>query len=175
MSSSSSGDEREFPLDRTAAVKQPSGAGRLRSKVPSTEPLRNQKQSKAWMTGLWNEWCSELNSFYCGQKRTVWLVSDTCPAHTVPDAAMEVQWTAQTVREHIRNDRAGTTLTTEGEEPSLRGFIMSNLCVIFLPANTTLHIQPMDQGIIAALKAHYRTSAHGSLFNRFFHQPFFQS
>jgi hypothetical protein len=67
---------------------------------------------------------------------------------------VQVQWTVQTVREYIQN--AGITLEPQEDVPSLRGFVMSNLCMIFLPPNTTSHIQPMDQGIIAAFKAHYR-------------------
>jgi hypothetical protein len=34
--------------------------------------------------------------------------------------------------------------------------LLKNIIVIFLPANTTPLIQPCDQGIIRAFKAHYR-------------------
>jgi hypothetical protein len=163
LTANADGSER-WPMLVIHKYKRPRCFGRW---TPSSKKMSKQNDKyqrgiqwhqhpKAWMTGaLWDTWCSEVNSFYCAQKRTIWLVCDNCPCHTVPAAAVEVQWTAQSVREHLRNPWAGTTLAAEGE-CSLRGFIMSNLCVIFLPPNTTSHIQPMDQGIIAAFKAHYR-------------------
>jgi hypothetical protein len=44
----------------------------------------------------------------------------------------------------------------EADGLRLRGFKMSNSDVIFLPANTTSHIQPQDAGIIVNFKAKFR-------------------
>ena len=38
----------------------------------------------------------------------------------------------------------------------LCGYQFKNLICLFLPPNVTSVIQPLDQGIIAAFKAHYR-------------------
>lgn len=34
--------------------------------------------------------------------------------------------------------------------------LLKNITLIFFPANTTSHLQPLDQGIINSLKSHYR-------------------
>ena len=44
-------------------------------------------------------------------------------------------------------------LTFQG---GFRGFQFDNVVCLFLPPNVTSVIQPLDQGIIAAFKAHYR-------------------
>ena len=40
---------------------------------------------------------------------------------------------------------------------------LNNVILNFLPANTTLHLQPLDQGIIKAFKARYRKRMMKSL------------
>ena len=48
---------------------------------------------------------------------------------------------------------ADTVLTKVG---SFDAFRLSNLLLLFLPPNCTSFVQPLDQGIIAAFKAHYK-------------------
>jgi hypothetical protein len=64
----------------------------------------------------------------CG--RSIVLLCDNVPTHTVQDAEVD-------------------------EELGLKVINLSNVKLIFLPANTTSVIQPLDQGIIAAVKTHY--------------------
>ena len=48
---------------------------------------------------------------------------------------------------------ADTLLTKVG---SLDAFRLRNLLLLFLPLNCTSIVQPLDQNIIAAFKAHYK-------------------
>jgi hypothetical protein len=67
----------------------------------------------------------------CRRGRHIVLLGDDAPTHTV----------------------GGTEV---GEEHGFKVINLSNFKLIFLPANTTTVVQPLDQGITASMKAHYR-------------------
>jgi len=68
------------------------------------------------------------------ENRHVWLMMDNCSAHSLP---------------------VGATACTWGDN-EFKGFTMSAVKVLFLPHNTTSEVQPLDQGVIRAFKAHFR-------------------
>ena len=56
-------------------------------------------------------------------------------------------------------DNAPTHIVSSAEpvvEHGHKVFNLSHMKVVFLPPNVTSHVQPLDQGIIASMKAHYR-------------------
>jgi hypothetical protein len=66
----------------------------------------------------------------------VTLLMDNSSTHGLPQDATSCIWEEDCLR--------------------LRGFKMSNTMAIFLPANTTSHIQPLDGGIIVNYKTKFR-------------------
>ena len=66
----------------------------------------------------------------CDAKRRILLLLDNATSHGCP----------------------GVEKTVHG----LRALELSNVTCLFLPANTTSVVQPLDAGIIAAFKARYR-------------------
>jgi hypothetical protein len=73
----------------------------------------------------------DLNAEMKRCDRSIVLLGDNAPTHTVEDAEVD-------------------------EELGFKVMNLSNVKLIFLPANTTSVIEPLDQGTIAAVKAHYR-------------------
>lgn len=67
----------------------------------------------------------------CSNRRKIALVCDNAPTHIIPDYDV-------------------------CEEHELKVINLSNIKIVFLPPNVTSYVQPLDQGIIAAFKAHYR-------------------
>lgn len=72
-----------------------------------------------------------LNSKMRAQGRNLLLIIDNASSHAVDEAE-------------------------EIEINGLRALRLSNVTILFLPANVTSHVQPLDQGIIAAWKARYK-------------------
>jgi hypothetical protein len=67
----------------------------------------------------------------CNTGRRVVLITDNAPTHII-------------------------TSTEEEKERELRVLNLSHIKVVFLPLNVTSKAPPLDQGIVASLKAHYR-------------------
>jgi hypothetical protein len=68
---------------------------------------------------------------FCRSKRNIVALSDNAPTHMLADTEID-------------------------EEHGFKDINLSNLKLVFLPANTTSVAQPLHQGIIACTKAHYR-------------------
>ena len=80
---------------------------------------------------VFTDWSKKVNEQFMSQQRNCLMLLDNASSHGVAD----------------------TLITKVG---SLDAFRLSNLLLLFLPPNCTSVVQPLDQGIIAAFKAHYK-------------------
>ena len=87
---------------------------------------------KAWMTGeVFKKYTTTLNLEMAQVGRHILLLMDNAASHMLPEDA--------------------------SEQEDLKVIKLSNITLLFLPANTTSVGQPLDAGIIHAFKAHSRT------------------
>ena len=84
------------------------------------------------MTGVvFKQYTTTLNMEMAETGRHILLLMDNASSHMLPVEA--------------------------SEQEGLKILELSNITLLFLPANTTSILQPLDAGIIHAFKAHYRT------------------
>lgn len=99
---------------------------------PNNIRVRYEHNKSSWMTAsFFQDWLKWFDRRMHG--RRVWLLLDNASCHELPKCAHVTTWTG-----------------------GIKGAVMNNVNIAFLPANTTSHIQPLDGGIIRAFKAHYR-------------------
>ncbi|KAF8248113.1 DDE-domain-containing protein, partial [Wilcoxina mikolae CBS 423.85] len=108
-----------------------------------TLPFIYRNNKKAWMlSGIWYEYLTTLNHKMKAAGRRIVLVTDNCPSHPPPN----------------RSPKDYT-----GPPPP----VLTHVKLVYLPKNTTPFLQPLDQGIIRALKASYRRKYAQSMVDYF--------
>jgi hypothetical protein len=112
-------------------------AKRPRSFPKSFQPkrdvgIRYANNKTAWMTSQeYSRWVADWNAECSRVDRKIILLGDNAPTHMVNGHDVE-------------------------QEHGLKVINMTHIKLVFLPANVTSIAQPLDQGIIACAKAHYR-------------------
>ncbi|CAI5998922.1 unnamed protein product [Closterium sp. NIES-64] len=90
--------------------------------------------AKGWMTSpLFTHFISQLNAAMYAEGRKILVLLDNASSHM------------------LRSQLAWSEIVC-----GMRTTCMSNVRLVFLPPNTTAFTQPLDQGIIATVKARYR-------------------
>jgi hypothetical protein len=106
-----------------------------------------RSQKSAWMcTEIFDDWLLGLNRFAKMGQRQLVLLLDNAKCHSLLQHRMVAEWP----------DRPRADIAMEEKLEGLTTWRLSNLRVVFLPPNTTSFVQPLDQGIIACVKARYR-------------------
>ena len=81
---------------------------------------------------MFTDWSKQVNEQFKQQKRQCLMLLDNASSHVLSDTPMI---------------KVG----------SFDCFKLRNLLLLFFPANCTSVVQPLDQGVIAALKARYKS------------------
>ena len=99
--------------------------------------VRWEKTPKAWMNKeLFNRWLTEIRADFKASGKRIFLIMDNCSSHRV----LQLEDTHMNVS--MMHD--------------IHVIQIDNMWCIMLPPNATALIQPLDQGIIALVKARYR-------------------
>ncbi|KAL0035937.1 hypothetical protein WJX77_008310 [Trebouxia sp. C0004] len=88
--------------------------------------------TKAWMNmQVFETWVRAVNSRMASKRKNILILMDNASSHAIPSVATEKIHGLDSIR-------------------------LSHVLIVFLPPNTTSKVQPLDAGIIAAFKQHYR-------------------
>jgi len=101
-------------------------------RFPVTDYVHWFANKTAWMTAaVFSQLMQAFNRKFKADKRKVLMFMDNAACHAIS---------------------GGKATVVEG----LNAIELSNMTIVFLPPNITSHVQPLDQGIIAAFKLRYR-------------------
>jgi hypothetical protein len=110
----------------------------------SSLPVTYRANSKSWMrSDLFREWVERFDHSCRTKNSNVLLLVDNASSHL---------------------DSSRLAVDNEQNQASKQ---LTNVKIIYLPPNTTAHLQPMDAGIIHSFKANYKR-----LFCRYLIQQF---
>ena len=136
----------------------------------SALPVTYRANSKAWMrSDIFVEWLQHLDSWFRTMDRKILLLIDNAGSHFNPkvfdegndgeegddDNDSEEEVIAES--SYSAQSRKRRKLTRKKKpikkKPDIK---LTNIELVYLPPNTTAHLQPMDAGIIHSFKSKYK-------------------
>ena len=119
----------------------------------SALPVIYRANAKAWMrSDIFIEWLNHLDYYFRTMDRKVLLLIDNAGSHFNPkrfskdDDIDEEEKTGSDSGQESRKQKKKVKSTVN----------LTNIELVYLPPNTTAHLQPMDAGIIHSFKAKYK-------------------
>ena len=120
------------------------------------------------------EWLNYLDNYFRVMDRKILLLVDNAGSHFNPKALEETNSNLsdeddldneEVVAEssHSAQNRKKGKKKAIKKKPDIK---LTNIEIVYLPPNTTAHLQPMDAGIIRSFKARYK----GEFCNHIIHQ-----
>ncbi|CAG8760019.1 20174_t:CDS:2, partial [Rhizophagus irregularis] len=124
-------------------------------------PVTYRANSKAWMrSDIFVEWLHHLDNWFRVMDRKILLLIDNAGSHFNPktfdeDSSDLSEDNEENVAEssHSAQSRTKSKKKVTKKKPNIK---LTNIKLIYLPPNTTAHLQPMDAGIIHSFKSKYK-------------------
>ncbi len=126
----------------------------------SALPVTYHANSKAWMrSDIFIEWLQYLDNWFRTMGRKILLLIDNAGSHFNPkildeeaDSSSEEEIVAESSNA-AQNRKRRRRSKPKKKKPDIK---LTNIELVYLPPNTTAHLQPMDAGIIHSFKSKYK-------------------
>jgi hypothetical protein len=128
----------------------------------SALPVTYRANSKAWMrSDIFIEWLRHLDNWFRTTGRKILLLIDNAGSHFNPKVLDEETDSSGEESEEVvaeSSHAAGNRKRRRKSKPKKKkpDIKLTNIKLVYLPPNTTAHLQPMDAGIIHSFKSKYK-------------------
>ncbi|CAB5393057.1 unnamed protein product [Rhizophagus irregularis] len=144
---------RKMDKSRVSVLFCANATGSHKIRPLSTLPVIYRANSKAWMrSDIFIEWLKHLDYYFRTMDRRVLLLIDNAGSHFNPKRFKKNDdMDDEEISES--DDEQESKKQKKKEKPAVD---LTNIELVYLPPNTTAHLQPMDAGIIHSFKAKYK-------------------